>query len=129
MNILLDTHVILWAAITPDRLPPKAQSMILDEGNALMFSVASLWEVTIKRALDRPDFQVDASVLRAGLLSNGYNELPIEGRHCLTLASLPPLHRDPFDRMLVAQALSDGLTLLTADSIVAEYDGPIRFIE
>lgn len=129
MNILLDTHVILWAAITPDRLSPTAKSLILDESNRLVFSVASLWEVVIKRALDRSDFQVDASVLRAGLLANGYSELPIEGRHCLTLASLPPLHRDPFDRMLVAQALSDGLTLLTADRMLAEYVGPIRLVE
>lgn len=128
MNLLLDTHVILWAAFQPDRLSGQTQDTLLAPENRLWFSVASLWEVTIKRALNRPDFQVDAPVLRAGLLSNGYQELPIEGRHCLMVASLPPLHRDPFDRMLVAQASADGLVLLTADKMVAAYDGPILLV-
>lgn len=128
MNILLDTHVILWAAYQPDRLSKAARDTLLAPDNALWFSAASLWEIVIKRALDRPDFRVEASVLRGGLLSNGYQELPIHGRHCLAVAALPPLHRDPFDRMLVAQATSEGLVLLTADSAVAAYDGPIRLI-
>ena len=128
MNYLLDTHVILWAAYQPERLSSTARRRLLDDESALWFSVASLWEVTIKRALDRPDFHIDPTVLRAGLLANGYLELAIQGRHCLTLATLPPLHRDPFDRMLVAQAVADGLTLLTADSLVAAYDGPIQLI-
>ena len=128
MNLLLDTHVILWAAFQPSKLSARAARMLMAPDNTLWFSVASIWEVTIKRALDRADFQVDASVLRAGLLSNGYQELAIEGRHCLTVATLPLLHRDPFDRMLVAQAASDGYTLVTADQAVAAYDGPIELI-
>jgi len=106
VNLLLDTHVILWAAYQPERLSDNTRNMLLDVENTLWFSVASLWEVTIKRALDRADFQVDASVLRAGLL----------------------LHRDPFDRMLVAQAASDGFMLVTADQQVAAYEGPIRLV-
>ncbi|MDF1727062.1 MAG: type II toxin-antitoxin system VapC family toxin [Sulfitobacter sp.] len=125
MNLLLDTHLLLWAAARDDLMTPKADALIKDLENTLWFSVASLWEVTIKRALDRPDFQVDASVLRAGLLSNDYRELPIEGRHCLPLANLPPLHSDPFDRMLLAQAMGEGMQLVTADRKLAAYEGPI----
>lgn len=128
MNLLLDTHVILWAACMPERLEPSTRNLFLDPENRLWFSVASLWEVVIKRALDRPDFTVEAAPLRAGLLRNGYSELDVTGRHCLAVASLPSLHRDPFDRMLVAQAVSEGMTLVTADRKVAAYDGPIQLV-
>lgn len=128
MNYLLDTHVVLWAAFDSARLPRQAAAILNSTSNTLWFSVASLWEVTIKRALERPDFQVDTSVLRAGLLTNGYEELVVDGRHCLTLSTLPALHGDPFDRMLVAQAASEGLTLLTADKMVARYPGPVQLI-
>jgi len=94
--------------------------------NALMFSAASLWEVAIKNALGRSDFAVDPSLLRRGLLDNGYEELPITGRHAVFVDRLPPLHRDPFDRMLVAQCLAEGILLLTADEQVAQYPGSIR---
>ena len=125
MNLLLDTHVLLWLAARDDLMSPKADALVKDMENTLWFSVASLWEVTIKRSLNRPDFQTDAGVLRAGLLSNEYRELPIEGRHCLGLASLPPLHGDPFDRMLLAQAIGEGMQLVTADRKLAAYQGPI----
>lgn len=128
MNLLLDTHIVLWAAFSSSRLPRPALDLISSDSSVLWFSVASLWEVTIKRGLNRPDFTVDPSVLRAGLLSNGYHELPIEGRHCLTLAAIPPLHGDPFDRMLLAQAMSEGMQLLTADQKLGAYDGPIRLV-
>ena len=128
MNLLLDTHLLLWAAFRPDRLSPDAAAMIADPGNALWFSAASIWEVAIKRALDRPDFRVDPGVLRAGLLANGYQELPVEGRHCLGLSTLPPLHGDPFDRMLVVQAAAEGMVLLTADRMVAAYGGATELI-
>ena len=126
MNLLMDTHVLLWAAFDPDRLPETAVELIADEKNSPWFSVASIWEVAIKRALDRPDFQIDPGILRAGLLNNGYQELAVEGRHCLQLSALPKLHGDPFDRMLIAQAMSEGMTLLTSDKQVARYMGPIR---
>lgn len=126
MSVLLDTHLLLWAAFRSARLPARAREVIEDGQRALWFSAASVWEVAIKRSLDRPDFRVDPGVLRAGLLANGYRELPIEGRHCLTLAALPRLHADPFDRMLVAQAISEGLVLLTADDKIARYEGPVE---
>lgn len=126
MRLLLDTHLLLWAAGTPKRLSTAARKMIESSDNSLIFSVASIWEVVIKRGLDRPDFQVDAHLLRRGLLDNGYAELPIMGAHVLAQEGLPPIHRDPFDRLLVAQATTEGITLLTADANVALYPGPIR---
>jgi PIN domain nuclease of toxin-antitoxin system len=128
VKLLCDTHVLLWAAYQPDRLPATARMSILDPDNTPWFSVVSLWEVAIKRARDRADFQVDAAVLRAGLLANGYAELPVDGRHVLALATLPALHGDPFDRMLVAQAATDGLALLTADRQLAAYGSPVRLV-
>lgn len=125
MNLLLDTHLLLWAA-SGEPMPPEADQAINDPDNVLWFSVVSLWEVAIKRALDRPDFRTEASVLRSGLLANGYAELPVEGRHVLALAILPALHGDPFDRMLLAQARSDGLVLLTTDRRLADYGEPVR---
>ncbi|MEM0938097.1 MAG: type II toxin-antitoxin system VapC family toxin [Pseudomonadota bacterium] len=128
MTLLLDTHVILWAAYQPERLSAAARALLLDPAHQLCFSVASLWEVAIKRALDRPDFTAEPRSLRAGLLRNGYEELPITGRHCLAVAALPPLHRDPFDRMLIAQSIAEGLTLVTADQRMADYEAAIRRI-
>ena len=125
MNLLLDTHLLLWAAARDDLMSRAANALIKDMQNTLWFSVASLWEITIKKSLNRPDFQTEASVLRAGLLSNDYRELSIEGRHCLALATLPPLHGDPFDRMLLAQAMGEGMQLVTADRKLAGYDGPV----
>lgn len=100
--------------------------MIDDPDNELLFSVASLWEVAIKSARGRDDFQVDARLLRRTLLNNGYEELPVIGEHAVAVASLPPLHRDPFDRMLVAQSVVEGITLLTSDPRVAQYPAPVR---
>jgi PIN domain nuclease of toxin-antitoxin system len=100
--------------------------MLEDPRHDLLFSAASLWEVTIKASLGRDDFTVDARVLRRGLLDNGYAELPVTGEHAVAVAGLPPLHRDPFDRLLVAQASVEGITLLTADPVVAKYPGPVR---
>lgn len=126
MNLLLDTHVILWAAFTPDRLRAAARERLADPGNTLWFSAVSLWEVAIKRSLNRPDFQIDPGPLRAGLLSNDYNELPLDGRHCLGLGMLPALHSDPFDRILIVQAAVEGMVLLTADEKVLKYGGPVE---
>ena len=108
-----------------DRLSPAARGMIEDPANTLWFSVASLWEVATLRALDRSDFRTDPGVLRAGLLSAGYRELGIEGRHVLALAALPALHGDPFDRILLAQAVTEGMTLMTADARLLAYGGAV----
>lgn len=126
--MLLDTHLLLWAAGMADHLPPAARTLIEAPEHELVFSAASLWEVAIKSGLGRDDFQVNAHVLRRGLLDNGYTELPITSAHAVAVSSLPPLHRDPFDRLLVAQALTEGITLLTADPLVAQYPGPVRLV-
>lgn len=128
MKLLLDTHVLLWAAADADRLPAEARALIADTENELLFSAASLWEVAIKSALGRPDFNVDARLLRRALLDNDYAELPISSEHAVAIEGLPPIHRDPFDRLLVAQCMVEGITLLTADELVARYPGPIRKI-
>ena len=126
MILLLDTHLLLWAVSEPDRLSREARSLLEDLENQLVFSVASLWEIAIKRGLGRPDFQVDPRLLRRGLTDNGYRELAITAEHALQIDSLPPIHRDPFDRMLVAQATVEGIVLLTSDDVVARYPGPVR---
>jgi len=126
MKLLLDTHVLLWAAAQPERLSAKVRRLLRDEQNLLLFSAASLWEIAIKRGLRRQDFQVDPRLLRRGLLDNGYQELPILSDHVVALDSLPAIHKDPFDRLLVAQAAVEGVTLLTLDPIVARYPGPVQ---
>ena len=126
MKLLLDTHLLLWVAGLPDRLSADALALIDAPENELFFSVASLWEIVIKRGLGRDDFRVDARVLRRGLLDNGYSELPIGSEHAVAIDNLPPIHKDPFDRMLVAQAMVEGITLLTSDPLVAQYPGPVR---
>lgn len=128
MKFLLDTHLLLWAAGEPGRLSRQARTLIDNPDNELLFSAASLWEVTIKRGLGREDFQVDARLLRRGLLDNGYSELPIISDHVVATESLPLIHKDPFDRILVAQATVEGVTLLTIDSLVSQYPGPIRTV-
>jgi PIN domain nuclease of toxin-antitoxin system len=129
LKLLLDTHLLLWAAGDPERLSTQARQLINNPDNELLFSAASLWEVAIKRGLNRPDFKVDARLLRRGLLDNGYSELPIVSDHVVATESLPPIHKDPFDRVLVAQATVEGITLLTTDSVVSQYPGPIRAVK
>lgn len=126
MNLLLDTHLLLWAASEPECLSKKARTLILDPANQLMFSAASLWEITIKNSLDRPDFKVDSRRLWRMLLVNGYRELPVTSEHTVAVNELPPLHKDPFDRILIAQARVEGMLLLTADRMVAQYGEGVR---
>jgi PIN domain nuclease of toxin-antitoxin system len=128
MKLLLDTHLLLWAAGEPQRLSKQARILIDNLENELLFSAASLWEVAIKRGLGREDFKVDARLLRRGLLDNGYSELPIISDHVVATESLPLIHKDPFDRILVAQATVEGVTLLTIDSVLSQYPGPIRTV-
>jgi PIN domain nuclease of toxin-antitoxin system len=128
VSYLLDTQILLWAAAGSDRLTSAARRLIGDPANTLVFSAASLWEIAIKSGLGRDDVQVDAKRLRTGLGDNGYVELPVTGAHAAAVADLPPLHRDPFDRLLIAQARIEGLELVTADRIVAQYGGSIRLV-
>ncbi len=128
MKLLLDTQVLLWAAGNSKRLSAAARKLLNDPANELCFSAASLWEITIKVSLGRNDFRVEPRVLRRGLLDNGYTELPITSQHAVGVDGLPDMHRDPFDRLLLAQALSEGITLVTGDALLARYPGPIRKI-
>lgn len=126
MKLLLDTHLLIWAAQGIERLPAGARVLMADPENELLFSVASIWEVAIKSGLNRQDFQVDARMLRRGLIDNGYVELPILSEHAVAIDALPSIHKDPFDRLLIAQARVEGIILLTDDSTVAQYQGSIR---
>jgi PIN domain nuclease of toxin-antitoxin system len=126
LKLLLDTHILLLATIAPHRLSAQARGLMEDEANGLVFSVLSIWEIAIKRGLDRDDFKVDPRLLRRALLDNGYEELVIASEHVVAVDSLPPIHRDPFDRLLVAQATVEGVTLLTSDVRVGQYPGPIH---
>ena len=126
MKFLLDTQILLWAAGQPERLSTAARRQLSDPKNELLFSAASLWEITIKKSLGRDDFRVEPRLLRRGLLDNGFIELPVTSEHAVSIDALPDLHKDPFDRILLAQALSEGITLLTADAQLARYPGPVR---
>lgn len=128
MKLLLDTHLLLWAAGTPKRLSAAARKLISAPENELIFSAASLWEIVIKCGLGRDDFQVDARLMRRALLDNSYRELPMGSEHVVAIDSLPPIHKDPFDRILVAQAMVEGITLLTADLVLAKYPGSVRLV-
>lgn len=128
MKLLLDTHLLLWAAGQPKKLSAAARKLLDNPRNELLFSAASLWEIAIKSSLGRKDFHAEPRLLRRGLLDNGYIELPILGEHVLAIDGLPSIHKDPFDRILVAQALSEGITLITTDEVIAKYPGPVRHV-
>ena len=128
MKLLLDTHLLLWAATAPQRLSVEAQGLFSDPDNALYFSAVSIWEVAIKRGLDRPDFQLDVRSFRRGLIDNGYIELPMSSLHAVAIDILPAVHRDPFDRMLVAQASVEGFPLITSDAVLRQYSGLVRHV-
>lgn len=121
MKLLLDTHVLLWAANDPQRLSEATRALLLEPDNALFFSVVNLWEIVIKRGLGRSDFIVDPHRLRRLLVANGYTELAVTSEHVLQVDRLPLLHKDPFDRLLIAQAQAEALLLVTADSMVVQY--------
>jgi PIN domain nuclease of toxin-antitoxin system len=126
LNLLVDTQLLLWAAGEPKKLSRSARRLLEDASARLWFSAASLWEVAIKHALARQDFRVEPRRLRRGLIDNGWRELAISSEHAVATEDLPPIHKDPFDRMLLAQAHVEGLTLVTSDEIVAQYPGRVR---
>ena len=126
MKLLLDTHILLWAAA--DTLPRSAKEYINDESNVLFFSPASIWEVVIKNELKRADFIVDPNLLYKGLLDGGYEQLSITAQHALMIYAMPAIHKDPFDRILLAQAVSEGVSFLTADSRLAGYPAPVILV-
>ena len=126
MKLLLDTQLPLWEAGEPRRLSARARKLLQDPRHELLFSAASLWEIAIKRSLDREDFRVEPRLLRRGLLDNGHLELPVTNQHSMGMEALPALYKDPFDRLLVAQAIAQGIALLTADAALARYGPPVR---
>jgi PIN domain nuclease of toxin-antitoxin system len=126
VRLLLDTHLLLWAAQKSARMPSEAYKLIGDRDNELVFSVASMWEFGIKYGKAPDQFDTSPNELREALLQNGYVELEISGKHVLGISNLPALHGDPFDRLLIAQAMVEGITLLTADALIARYPGPIK---
>ena len=128
MKLLLDTQLLIWVAGLPQRLSAAALTLLNDPGNELLFSAASIWEIDIKYALRQDHFRVDPRVLRRRFLDSGYTELPVTGRHAVTIDTLPRLHKDPFDRLLLAQAISEGIILLTSDAQLARYPGPVRLV-
>ena len=128
MRLLLDTHVLLWAAAGSDRLSNESRELLEDARNEVRYSAASLWEIAIKSALRRKDFRVDLPLLRATLPAMGLVELPVVGVHAVAVAALPPLHRDPFDRLLIAQCMVEGLTLVTHDAVIRRYGVESHFV-
>jgi PIN domain nuclease of toxin-antitoxin system len=128
MRLLLDTHILLWAANEPERLSAATRALVENPNNDVVFSAISIWEIAIKTGRGRDDFRLHAGFFRRGLFDNGYTELPRTGAHAAALAGLPAIHKDPFDRMLVAQATVEGLTLVTSDPAIANYPGPIRLV-
>jgi len=121
VKLLLDTHILLWSAGQPEKLSESARTLLTTPENSLFFSAASIWEIVIKLSLGREDFKVDPFRLRKMLVVHGYTEIPVTAEHALRVDSLPPLHKDPFDRLLLAQARTEGILLLSADAAVAQY--------
>lgn len=128
MRFLLDTHILLWAAGDPERLTPESRSLLDDPATELLFSTASIWEIVIKKTLGRKDFHIEPRQFRDGLIQNGYSELAIQSEHTLTVGLLPLIHKDPFDRMLIAQAQVENITLLTMDKKLSRYSGPVKVV-
>ncbi|NEN75021.1 type II toxin-antitoxin system VapC family toxin [Pelistega sp. NLN82] len=121
MKYLLDTHILLWAATNSPKLSQVARDIINDDTNDLYFSAASIWEIAIKTSLGKPEFNVNSALLRRLLLDNGYHELIINSHHATATETLLDIHKDPFDRMLIAQSQTEGITLLSADEKVIAY--------
>ena len=125
MNILLDTHILIWAASGSNT--DRFEKYFTDE-NTLYFSPISIWEIAIKQNKKLANFNIDPTLMYNGLLANGYKELYLTSEHSLTVETLPDIHKDPFDRMLLAQAICEKMDLLTADSVLAKYSGPIIIV-
>jgi PIN domain nuclease of toxin-antitoxin system len=121
VRLLLDTHILLWALIEPDRLNHDVRTLLEDREHVVLFSAASAWEMSIKAALGRADFKVAPSEIVAAALDAGFEELPVRSAAALAVATLPHHHRDPFDRLLVAQAITEPARLYTADAALALY--------
>ena len=128
MRLLTDTNVLLYSIAEPGRLAEATREILVDPDNDVVFSVVNIWEIGIKAGKRLADFRHDAAEIRNLLFANGWTELDVTGLHAVAASALPLLHNDPFDRMLIAQATVEGVTLLTSDRIVARYPGPVRLV-
>jgi PIN domain nuclease of toxin-antitoxin system len=128
VRLLLDTHLLLWAAASSKRLPPEARDLLEDDGNDAYYSAASIWEIAIKSSLRRKDFRIDLAALLSTLPTMGLVELPVTAAHAAGVTRLPSIHRDPFDRLLIAQSIAESLTLLTNDAILERYRMGVRVV-
>jgi len=126
--LLLDTHLLLWASAAAERLPAGVYERLADADNTLAFSVVSLWEVVLKAARLKKELGIEPRLFRQEWLDAGYREVAVTGDHVIAVARLPPLHKDPFDRLLIAQAEVEGAVLLTADAEMAPYGKPVQLI-
>jgi PIN domain nuclease of toxin-antitoxin system len=128
VKFLLDTHILIWSATQPERLSPAAQKLLKQLANQFVFSTTSIWEVATKFGLGRRDFQFDHRLLRGGFFTQGFTELPLTGDHAVVVAGLPLVHKDPFDRILIAQAIVEGIPLVTSDPVIAKYSCPLMVV-
>jgi len=125
MNLLLDTHIALWAIAGSPKLPYRARELIIAPKETIWVSAASLWEIAIKHALGRGDMPISGQDALGWFLESGYRILPVQAEHAVAVENLPAIHNDPFDRILVAQALVEPMRLITHDPVVARYGGAI----
>lgn len=121
MRVLVDTHVLLWAATSPNRLPERFREYLESPANDVLFSAASIWEIAIKSQIKRIDLTIDPAELARGAVEHGFEELAVTSVHAAGVSQLPLHHRDPFDRILIAQALAEPARLLTVDTALARY--------
>ena len=128
MRVLLDTHLLLWSVASSRRLPKTARSLILDAANEVFYSAASIWEIAIKTALRRTDFKADPAALVRALAQSGFSELPVTAAHAVRVAGMQAIHRDPFDRLLVAQSLAEPMTLVTNDAALVRYGPSVQLV-
>lgn len=128
MRLLLDTHLLLWAAASSKRLPREARALLENVDNEAYYSAASIWEITIKNSLGRKNFRIDLGALQSALPQIGLIELPVRAAHAVGVTRLPLIHRDPFDRLLIAQSIAEPLTLLTNDALLARYWDGVRVV-
>lgn len=122
MAYLLDSQVLIWLANEPHKIISSIEDILMQKAEKIYFSHASIWEITIKSKLNKPDFNINAKKLYHHLLHNHYLELPINIKHCLKVYDLPMIHKDPFDRLLIAQAMLENLTFITHDGDILKYD-------
>jgi len=125
LNLLLDTHVALWAITDSPKLPPKARDLIASPKTTVWVSAANVWEIAIKHSLGRGDMPVSGQDAMRYFRDSGYRFLSVDAEHAVAVEELPPHHQDPFDRILVAQALVEPMRLMTHDPLVARYSDTI----